>query len=89
MFIPRAVEPSEIIRVKVLPQVVGWRYMPGANGSRPCACLCCERGQYGIRKLLRGVEEAEARGEMPKATVFGRDDDSFRRVERLRGRTAG
>jgi hypothetical protein len=91
VIVPRRIEPSEIIRVKALPQVVGWRYMPGANGSRPCACLCCERGQYGIRKLLRRVEEAEASGERSKVTMFGREEDSFRRVERLarqRGRSS-
>jgi hypothetical protein len=84
VLIPRAVERSEIVRVKVLPQVVGWRYRPRANGTRPCACLCCERGQPGIRKLLRAVEAAEAADRPTKATFFSRDDASFRRVERLR-----
>jgi hypothetical protein len=84
VIVPRRVERSEIIRVKSLPQVVGWRYRPGANGQPPCVCLCCERGQYGARKLLRAVEEAEASGQPTKVVVFGRGDDSFRRVERLR-----
>lgn len=84
--IPRKIEPGEIIRVKALPQVVGWRYMPGANGTPPCTCICCASGQYGIRKLLRRVEEAEASDEPTKVQVFGRDDASFRRVERLRER---
>lgn len=86
VIVPRRIEPSEIIRVKSLPQVVGWRYMPGANGRPPCTCLCCSSGTYGIRKLLRRVEEAEAGGRPTKAVVFGRDDDSFRRVERMRER---
>lgn len=87
--IPRRIEPSEIIRVKGLPQVVGWRYRPRANGEPPCACICCARGQYGIRRLLRGVEEAEAAGRPTRVTLFGRDDDSYARVERLRGRRRG
>lgn len=82
--IPRRIEPSEIIRVKALPQVVGWRYSPGANGRPPCACICCERGRYGVRKLLRAVEEAEAGGRPTKINLFGREEDSFRRVERMR-----
>jgi hypothetical protein len=82
--IPRTIDRSEIIRVKALPQVVGWRYYPRANGKPPCVCLCCDRGQYGARKLLRAVEEAEAGGKPTKAIVFFREDDSFRRVERLR-----
>lgn len=87
--IPRRIEPSEIIRVKALPQVVGWRYRPGANGHPPCACLCCERGQYGIRRLLRGVEEAEAGDRPTKVVLFGREEDSYARVERLRERERG
>lgn len=87
--IPRRIEPSEIIRVKALPQVVGWRYRPRANGEPPCACICCSRGQFGIRRLLRRVEEAEAAGRPTRANLFGRDDASFARVERLRARRRG
>jgi hypothetical protein len=86
--IPRRIEPGEIIRVKALPQVVGWRYMPGAHGQPPCACICCQAGQYGIRKLLRRVEEAEAGGKPTKVVMFGREDRSFERVERLRATRA-
>ena len=82
--IPRKIEPREILRVKAMPQVVGWRYQPRANGQPPCTCVCCASGQYGIRKLLRAVEEAEAGGKPTRATVFGRDEASYRRVERLR-----
>jgi hypothetical protein len=82
--IPRPIASSEILRVKHLPQVVGWRYRPGAHGKPPCACLCCERGTYGIRKLLRKVEASEAGGPPTRIVMFGRDDDSFRRVERLK-----
>ena len=73
VIVPRAIERSEIIRIKALPQVVGWRHRPGAHGSPPCTCLCCARGEYGIRKLVRRVEEAEAAGRPTKIVVFGRD----------------
>lgn len=89
VIIPRKIDPSEILRVKALPQVVGWRYRPGANGEPPCTCICCAGGRYGVRKLLRAVEEAEAKGKPVKAVVLGRDDESFRRVERLRKRRNG
>jgi hypothetical protein len=84
VIIPRRIEPSDIIRIRSLPQVVGWRYMPGSKGTRPCTCLCCAGGTYGAGKLLRAVEEAEARGRETKITVSGREADSFKRVERLR-----
>lgn len=89
VIIPRKIERSEIIRVKSLPQVVGWRYYPGANGRYPCICLCCERGQYGARKLLRQVEEAEVKGKRTKIVLFGRENDSIRRVNRLREERKG
>lgn len=85
----RAIAPAEILRVKALPQVVGWRHRPGAHGTRPCACLCCERGTYGIRRLERAVEADEAAGRPPRATLFGRDDDSFRRARRLKAAREG
>ena len=89
VIVPRKIERAEILRVKLLPQVVGWRYKPGANGTPPCACLCCERGVYGIGKLLRRVEEAEAAGKPTKVVMFGREDDSFERVARLRKKRGG
>lgn len=80
----RKIKLREIIRVKRLPQVIGWRYFPEAKGQSPCVCLECDRGEYGIRKLLTRVEEAEAKGTTVKPIVCGREEDSFRRVERLR-----
>lgn len=80
----RVIAPSEIVRVKALPQVVGWRYRPGANGTKPCVCMCCERGSYGARKLLARVEEEEAAGRRPSIEIFGRDSASWDRVERMK-----
>lgn len=89
VIVPRRIAPAEILRIKSLPQVVGWRYFPGSHAGPPQVCLCCERGNYGIRKLLRTVEAAEARDRTPKFPMFGREDDSFRRVARLRAELAG
>lgn len=70
--VPRGIDTGEILRFKALPQVVGWRYRPGAHGKPPCACLCCEKGTWGIRRLERRVEEDERRGRRSKVTLFGR-----------------
>ena len=51
VIIPRRVAAREILRVERLPQLVGWRYHPGAHGTRPCGCDYCQRGLYGARKL--------------------------------------
>lgn len=73
VLIPRGIARSEILRTKALPQVVGWRYRPGANGSPPCLCICCEKGAYGVRKLARRADEEDRLGKRSKLTVFGRD----------------
>ncbi|MEU8827337.1 HEAT repeat domain-containing protein [Streptomyces sp. NPDC048636] len=52
VFVPRAIRPREIHRVRTAPQVVGWRYRPDAHGVRPCTCFGCRvRGDYGSRRL--------------------------------------
>src|SRR4051812_11204095 len=38
--IARSIKPAEIVRIRAVPQVVGWRYRPGANGTAPCLCIC-------------------------------------------------
>ncbi|GAA2239600.1 hypothetical protein GCM10010232_28160 [Streptomyces amakusaensis] len=52
VFVPRAVRPREIHRVRTAPQVSGWRFVPDAHGTRPCTCFGCRvRGGYGSRRL--------------------------------------
>lgn len=50
--IPRAITADELHRTRRLPQVLGWRYWPGANGKPPfCTCRSCTRGEFGSAKL--------------------------------------
>jgi hypothetical protein len=52
VIIPRRIAAKEIHRVRALPQVVGWRYYPGANGKPPyCTCKYCTRGNHGAARL--------------------------------------
>jgi hypothetical protein len=52
VIIPRRIAAREIHRVRSLPQVVGWRYFPGAKGKPPfCTCKYCTRGDYGAARL--------------------------------------
>lgn len=58
VIIPRRIEAGEIHRVKALPQVLGWRYFPGAKGRPPfCTCEYCTRGEYGARRLRARAAE--------------------------------
>ncbi len=49
--IVRRIHPKEILRIRSLPQIVGWRHSPEAHGKRPCGCDYCQRGSYGARKI--------------------------------------
>ena len=52
VIIPRRIAAKEIHRVRALPQVIGWRYYPGAKGKPPyCTCKYCTRGKYGAARL--------------------------------------
>lgn len=52
VFVPRAVTAREVHRVRAVPQVAGWRYLPDAHGRAPCTCDGCRvRGEYGSRRL--------------------------------------
>ncbi len=52
VIIPRRVLAKEVHRVRSLPQVVGWRYFPGAKGKAPfCTCKFCTRGEFGAARL--------------------------------------
>jgi hypothetical protein len=52
VFVPRAIRPREVHRIRAVPQVAGWRYKPDAHGVPPCTCLWCrDRGGYGARRL--------------------------------------
>src|SRR5437868_5261475 len=43
--IPRRIEACEVHRIRSLPQVIGWRFHPGAKGKPPfCTCRFCTRG---------------------------------------------
>lgn len=57
VLVPRRVEAGEILRIKSLPQVVGWRYFPGAHGQAPCPCRFCTAGTYGARRIRERAGE--------------------------------
>ena len=59
ILIPRKILPSEIHKTRALPQVLGWRYYPGAHGTAPCGCPFCQQyGRPGSRKLRDRFEQS-------------------------------
>jgi len=71
VFVPRAVTCAEVRRVRDVPQGVGWRYLPGAHGRRPCPCPgCLPRGGYKVARLRRRFPYDEPPG--PKSELMAR-----------------
>lgn len=60
VLVPRHIMPKEILRIRSLPQLVGWRHYPEAHGKRPWACECCQKGAYGSRKIREKYAETSA-----------------------------
>lgn len=69
VIVPRRVHRAELLAVRALPQVVGWRYAPEAKGRPPTVCLHCERGSPFVRRLVR---QADREGARTRITVLGR-----------------
>ena len=59
VLIPRRIMPEEIVRVRRLPQVIGWRFYPNAKGRVPCTCDFCIRGEYGAAKLRKRLRSPD------------------------------
>jgi hypothetical protein len=56
LVLPRSVAAAEIVNVRPVARVAGWRYFPGAHARRPCACDYCSRGEYNSRSIRRRLE---------------------------------
>lgn len=53
----RPIERREIVRIKPVRGVVGWRHTPDAHLRKPCGCpACVNRGEPGGRALRRRYE---------------------------------
>lgn len=58
VIIPRKIEPSEIHKICPLPQVMGWRYNPGAKGRNPCGCPFCTMGDIKSKRIRDAFEKS-------------------------------
>lgn len=73
VFVPRAIRPREVHRIRSAPQNVGWRYWPDAHGVRPCTCRGCRvRGEYGSRRLRERLPHPEDGPPPPARTLLTR-----------------
>jgi hypothetical protein len=56
VIVPRAVPAKDIVRVRSLRRVTGWRYFPDAHGRAPCGCPACTAGEPFQRRLRAAME---------------------------------
>jgi hypothetical protein len=61
VIVERAIEPSEIRKIRAIPQVTGWRYMPGQHQRPPCFCPSCSRGDVNVQRQRRYGERLKKR----------------------------
>jgi hypothetical protein len=67
IFVPRSIRPSEVRRIRALPQGVGWRHLPDAHGRRPCTCpRCLQPGTPGSARVRRRFPLDEPRPPKPQ-----------------------
>jgi hypothetical protein len=57
VIVPRAVAVREVLRIKALPQIVGWRFWPQAKGQAP---IYPQPGTPGSARVRKGLEKREA-----------------------------
>ena len=61
VIVPRKINNKEIHKIKYLPQVLGWRYQPGAHKLDYCGCLVCTRPGT-IRSRKKNIKWEEEQG---------------------------
>lgn len=61
IIIDRKIEAKEIEKIKQLPQNIGWRYQPGANGKRPCSCDYCIKSTIKANRIREKYDPKEVK----------------------------
>jgi hypothetical protein len=73
VIISRPITAGEIYRVRHLPQVVGWRYQPGAHELSTCMCIVCNPpGTINSRKKGEAWEARQGQAASAPPNAIGR-----------------
>lgn len=59
IIVDRKIEAKEISKIKALPQNIGWRYVPGSNGRKPCSCNFCIKSSIKASRIRKKYEPEE------------------------------
>lgn len=66
VIVPRAIAAKELLAVREVPQVSGWRFYPEAKGRPPCTCRWCNRGEIKAGERWRAEEPRRRSPGMPE-----------------------
>jgi hypothetical protein len=56
VILDQSIGASELRKVRAVPQVVGWRYMPHQHQRPPCLCPYCSRGDIKVQRQRKYAE---------------------------------
>lgn len=57
LILERKIQAKEILRIRHLPQNIGWRYFPNSHNKKPCNCEYCLRGAIKGKKTFDRLNE--------------------------------
>ena len=58
LILPRSITPKEIHKIRSLPRITGWRFMPDRNAYW-CLCDYCLRGRPNAQRRIAYVERVK------------------------------
>ncbi len=84
-FIERKIEASEILKIKSLPQNVGWRYSPNSHETKlSCGCpICIPRGGIRSRKKREKFEPPVKKRSLEEIAVLLRTETNDQKIDEL------
>jgi hypothetical protein len=58
LIVDKKIEAKEVVKIKILPQKLGWRYYPSSHNKKPtCACpFCISSGEIKGKRLRDKIE---------------------------------
>jgi len=60
IIIDRKIDAKKIEKIKNLPQTIGWRYKPRANGQKPCSCDYCIKSTIKANRIREKFNSKES-----------------------------
>ena len=83
IIIDRKVEAKEVEKIKSLPQNIGWRYKPRANGQKPCSCDYCIKSTIKATRIREKYEIKKNKATYNELLMRLKSQDDILEIEDL------